>query len=120
MDYRTWYEQSSQTVRELLEENHTAAFQLYQAYLAFCNDENTRVLELLWPMKEGTLPLESIREKAGYLYLAKQADLLPREKKEIAPELRKYYQQQPDDFLLLYFLLQDEQLCDTMPLQGPV
>lgn len=115
MDYRTWYEQSSQTVRELLEENHTAAFQLYQAYLAFCNDENTRVLELLWPMKEGTLPLESIREKAGYLYLAKQADLLPREKKEIGPELRKYYQQQPDDFLLLYFLLQDEQLCDTMP-----
>ena len=85
MDYRTWYEQSSQTVRELLEENHTAAFQLYQAYLAFCNDENTRVLELLWPMKEGTLPLESIREKAGYLYLAKQADLLPREKKEIGP-----------------------------------
>lgn len=114
LDYRSWYERSSQTVRELTEEGG-AVFRLYEAYLAFCNDENARAIELLWPMKEGEIILEDNREKAAYLYLAKQIGLLPEERRNIAPDIRRYYQQKPDDFFLLYLLLQEEGTCDTMP-----
>ena len=115
MDYRSWYEESSQVTEEVLEEGGGVPFRLYQAYLAFCNDDNARALEILWPFKEGEIPLEQDRDAAVYLYLAKQVGLLPQERREIGPEIRKYYQRQPDDFLLLYLLLQEEGMCDAMP-----
>lgn len=115
LDYRTWYEQTSQTVQELKEGGESGPLRLFEAFLAYNQDENARAMELLWPVKEGELVLESAQEQAAYLYLAKQVELLPEERRDIAPLLRSLHQQAPEDFLILYLLFQEENVCETTP-----
>lgn len=116
MDYRTWYERSSQLVQELKEEDRNDLMVLlYEVFLAYTNDENARALELLWPVKEGKIKLNGNLEKAVYLSLAKAVNLLPVERREITPFLRRYYQQEPDSYLLLELLLREDLSYENMP-----
>ena len=116
LDYRTWYERAGQLIQELKEEDENDHLALFgEIFLAYTNDENARALELLWPMKEGTIPLSSPPEKAVYLSLTKGVNLLPVERRDILPSLRKYYQQEPDNFLLLELILKEDSSYESMP-----
>ena len=115
MDYRTWYEKTVRLLQDLKEEAESIPLRLFEAFTAYSQDENAKAMEILWPIKEGELVPENVRERAAYLYLAKQVGLLPREKQEIAGTLQIFHQQEPDDFLILHLLLMEEDICETTP-----
>ncbi len=107
VDYRTWYERSKEWVSEIKEETEDF-FTLYaEAYLAACQEEKTKLAELLWPVKTGEISPEKPWEKAVYLYLAKEAGILPKEDSNIAPKLYELYKQAPQDFLILELYLRE-------------
>ena len=107
LDYRTWYDSSKQWITEIKEETEDF-FTLYaDAYLAFCQEEKTRLAELLWPIKTGEIRPQKPWEKAVYLYLAKEAGILPEEEQKIAPKLYAYYQQEPEDYITLALYLKE-------------
>ena len=116
LDYRTWLEHSRQWLEELREEEpKKGILVLWEAFLAHSKDETARVLELLWPIRDGKIPLETPLEQALYLTLAKAAGLLPEERREIAPLLKKYYRQEPDSYLLLNLWLREDPSYENMP-----
>ena len=116
LDYRTWYERACQLVLELREEDKDDLAALFcEAFLAYTNDENARAMELLWPIKEGKTVLTENWQKAAYLCLAKAVNLLPEERRNVAPLLRRYSQQEPDSYLLLHLLHQEDPAYETMP-----
>ncbi len=111
-----WRERSAQLVRELREEDpQKGLLVLAEALLAHKGGETARALELLWPIREGKIPLETPLEHALYLSLAKAVDLLPKEDREIAPLLKKYYRQAPDSYPLLALWLEEDLFYENMP-----
>lgn len=107
VDYRTWYEKSSEWLKEIKEESEDF-FTLYaEAYLAACQEEKAKLVELLWPIKTGEIVPKKPWEKAVYLYLSKEAGLLPKEDSNIAPMLYAYYKQSPEDFIILELYLRE-------------
>ena len=116
LDYRTWYDRACQLVRELREEDKSDLTALFcEVFLAYTNDENARAMELLWPIKEGEIQLRENCQKAAYLWLAKAVNLLPEERRNIAPLLRRYCQQEPDSYFLLHLLQQEDVSFENMP-----
>ena len=108
LDYRTWQDTSALTVGEMLEEDprDVLAF-LYKAYLYYTHDDNAKALEALWPIKDGSILTETIEQEAIYLWLAKKVGLLPQESRNLEPELRRFYRQEPDNYTLLWLLQQE-------------
>ena len=100
-DYRTWYDNSRIYIEEIKEEREDTFTLFAEGYLAFCQEEKSRLAELLWPVKTGQIKLSEPWEKSFYLYLAKEAELLPDERKNIAARLFAYHQQDPADYYIL-------------------
>lgn len=107
MDYRTWYDSSQQCLEELKEENENIFTLFAEGYLAACQEEKARLAELLWPVKSGEITLEKPWHKAVYLYLAKEAGILPAEQRRIAPKLHALYRQAPQDYIILELYLRE-------------
>lgn len=108
-DYRSWYERSSKLISEIKEEKEDAISLFGEAYLAFCNDENNRVIELLFRVKNGEHKIENVWERAAYQYLAKECGLLPEEKRDIAPKIHAYYQRDPSCYIILALHIMSEE-----------
>ncbi len=108
-DYRTWYDTSKRLVDELKEEKKDGVTLFSEIFLAYCNEDDSKMVELLWYVKSGEYVPKEIWEKAAYLYLAKKAGLLPKEQTDIAPKLYAYYQQQSECFLLLDLYMQEDE-----------
>ncbi|HIV16362.1 MAG TPA: hypothetical protein IAB17_00050, partial [Candidatus Alectryocaccobium stercorigallinarum] len=101
LDYRTWYDNAKLYISEIKEE-HENTFTLFaEGYLAYCQEEKAKLASLLWPLKTGQIKIEEPWEKSVYLYLAKEADILPDEKRNIAPQLYAYHQLDPANYLIL-------------------
>ncbi len=100
-DYRTWYENSKKWIDEIKEEEENNFTLLAEAYLAYSQEENVKLIELLWQVKSGEVVLKEPWEKAAYLFLAKEALILPVEKRNIAPRLYAYHRQSPCDYLIV-------------------
>ncbi len=116
LDYRTWFERTSRLLQDLKEEEEEGPeLRLFEAFLAYNQDENARAMELLWPFKEGEIAFTDNRQQAVYLHLAKATGLLPQERRNIAPVLQGFHQQEPADFVILYLLFQEEEVCETTP-----
>lgn len=107
LDYRTWYDNSKQWIDEIKAENEDTFTLFTEAYLAFCQEDTAKVVSLLWPIKTGEIELTKTWEKAVYLYLSKEAGLLPEEKSDIAPQLYAYYQKEPQNYLLIALYIQE-------------
>ena len=104
-DYRTWYTASRQWINEIKKEKQDCFTIFAEAYLAACQEEKERLAEILWPVKNGDIPLKEAWQKAAYLYLAKEAGILPAEERKIAPRLYECYRQAPGDYLILELYL---------------
>lgn len=116
LDYRTWYDRACQLVQELREEDREDLTALFcEVFLAYTNEENARAMELLWPIKEGKLRLERAEDKAAYLCLSKAVNLLPAERRNLAPQLKRYCQQKPDSYFLLHLLQEEDPSYENMP-----
>ena len=110
LDYRTWQDSSAMTVGEMLEEDeHDAWAILYSAYLRYTQDNNAKAMEILWPLKEGAVALDTREKKALYLWLAKKTGLLPYEQRDLRPLLQQYLERRPSSYLLLYLLQQEDE-----------
>ena len=106
-DYRTWYNASSETLDELKSESCDVDVLLAQGYLMYCQEDAAELAKLMWPIKTGEIRLSDPCEKAVYLFLAKEAGLLPQEKQNIAPILYAYYRQKPTDYIILSLYLNE-------------
>ena len=106
-DYRTWYGVSSEILDELKLESCDVDTLLAQGYLTFCQEDTAELAKLIWPIKTGEVRLSDPCEKAVYLFLAKEAGLLPQEKQNIAPILYAYYRQKPTDYIILALYLNE-------------
>lgn len=108
IETESFLETAEKQIKELQElEPDKPAHLLAEAALALRQDNRTRVMECLWPMKEGEKKLGSNQEKAVYLYLAKAVGLLPEENRSILQRLKTYYQEEPDSFLLLTLMMRE-------------
>nr|WP_027870987.1 DUF5717 family protein [[Eubacterium] cellulosolvens] len=105
LDFHSWQESSSMTLREMTEEapNDTLSL-LYSAYLHYTMEDTAKTIESLWPIKEGEVELVSTEEKGAYLVLAKAVNLLPEERMDVLADLRRYYRSRPESYLLLYLI----------------
>ena len=84
LDYHTWQESAAMTVHDMREADPEDSLAvLYAAYLDLSREDNTGVLENLWPVKDGKIRLKNREERAIYLSLAKAAGLLPADKSDI-------------------------------------
>ncbi len=102
LDYRSWQESASMTIHEMLEEDSQDVWAiLYEAYMEQTRENTKRALEILWPLKDGTIPFEDEEQKAFYLSIAKAVGLLPEEKNNIVGALRRYLQRNPSSYLIL-------------------
>jgi hypothetical protein len=101
MDYRTWYDNAKLWVEEIKEEQEDLLTLFAEGYLAYCQEERAKLAELLWPIKTGEIKLGKPWEKAVYLFLAKEAGIIPEESSDIAPRLYMYHQQDPSNYLIL-------------------
>ena len=109
-----WTEDAREEIRALREmQPEKPAYMLCEAALAYEEEDPARVMECLWPMKEGEVTLEDNREKAAYLYLAKAVGLLPDENRNILPRLKAYYQAEPESYLLLNLMLREGALGEA-------
>ena len=118
IDYRSWHERALRIVSELRDETpEDPDALLYEAYLALVEEDSKRVLEILWPMKEGRILPRNNAQKAMYLHLAKAVDLLPKEKSDIRNYLTHYLQQEPDSYGVLYALQRETDPAVRQPLQ---
>ncbi len=106
-DYRSWYDESMQIVEQMVEEKQDLFTRFVQAFLAYSKEEMSLFAKLLWPIKTGEIKTEQPWEKAVYLYLAKEADILPQEGRNIAPRLYAYYRQDPTNYLILALYLKE-------------
>lgn len=107
-------ETAGKQIRELQElEPDNPVYLLAEAALAWRQDNKTRVMECLWPMKEGEQKLRSNQEKAVYLYLAKAVGLLPEENRSILQRLKAYYQEEPENYLLLTLMMRESTAEDA-------
>lgn len=118
MDYRTWFDRSMENFRELTQaECMDPMLVLFEAYVYYLNENNTQTIELLWNFKTGGMPVNTPAEHGLYRYLAKKVDLLPPEKRQILPKIKAYLQQKPDDYCLLWILMQEDETCRDIPIQ---
>ena len=118
LDYRSWHDRSQKILTELREEDPSdVTALLHEAFLAYTEDNATRVMELLWPVKDGILGPANNEQKAMYLYLAKAVGLLPAEKSDIRAYLRNYQRQDPGSYLILFVLQREEDPATEQPLQ---
>ncbi|MDD7048385.1 MAG: DUF5717 family protein, partial [Lachnospiraceae bacterium] len=105
LDYHTWQESAAMTVHDMREADPEDSLAvLYAAYLDLSREDNTGVLENLWPVKDGKIRLKNREERAIYLSLAKAAGLLPAEKSDITGTLQRYLERQPDSYVILHLL----------------
>ncbi len=118
MDYHTWYEDSLRLVEELKEEKEDSITLFADAYLAYCNDDNVKAAELLLQTQLGGFTPEQPWEKALYLYLSKRTGLLPKEKTDISRQLYAYYQEEPDNCLLLALYMKEDESVPYKPVWG--
>lgn len=107
MDYRTWYSESRCILDEIKAESCDSLTLLTEGYLAYCQEEIASLAKLIWPIKTGEIRLNDPREKALYLFLAREAGLLPSEKQNIAPILYAYLRQKPSDYFILGLYLDE-------------
>lgn len=118
LDYRTWFERSMENFKELtLAECMDPMLVLFEAYIYYLNEDTTQTIELLWNFKTGGMPVTTPAENGMYRYLAKKVDLLPPEKRQILPKIKAYLQQKPDDYCLLWILMQEDEACRDIPIQ---
>ena len=105
LDYHTWQESAAMTVHDMREADPEDSLALlYAAYLDLSREDNTGVLENLWPVKDGKIKLKNREERAIYLSLAKAAGLLPAEKNNITGTLQRYLERQPNSYVILHLL----------------
>jgi hypothetical protein len=111
LDYPSWAESSSLTLGEMLEEDpHDIWAILYSAYLEYTRENYSKAIEILWPIKDGTVRVHDEEQRGLYLYIAKHVELLPKEKTNILGALKKYYMRRPDSYLLLRLIHDEEDL----------
>ena len=118
LDYRSWQERAQAVLREMKEEEPgSSVVLLLEAFLAYSQDENRRVMELLWPVRDGRVSLQTEEEQAVYLFLASSVGLLPDEESDIIPTLTGFVRRRPGSYLLLYLLQREKQAAGATPLQ---
>lgn len=111
LDQPSWLESSMLTVGEMLEADPSDPWaMLYKAYIEYTRGDNAKAIEALWPFRDGSVRTRSDELRAMYLYLAKRVELLPREKADILPTLRKYSARNPQNYLLLRLYHDEEDL----------
>ncbi len=115
IDYRTWYEKGLAVVSELKEEDPESSLAvLYDAYLAYTREDLQRVHLLLSLFQKGSRTLESPEEESWYLYLAKLAGFRTGDSRDLLSVLRMNLEQQPDQYLYLHLLLQEDPSYEHM------
>lgn len=105
MDFRTWLETSLALTGEMLDDDpEDTAAALYKAWLQYSGEDITGAMETLWPWHTGQRSCGTPEEAAACLWLEKETGLLPEEKRDILPKLRRYYSREPGSYLLMYLL----------------
>ncbi len=117
-DYRSWYETTKQLIDEIKIETEDFFTLFSEAYLALCQEDNKRLAEILWPVKSGEIKLTEYWQKAVYLYLAKEAGILPEEERDITSRLYAFYQQEPANYLILELYLNELEKKNYITLSG--
>lgn len=108
IDETAWQDLSGTYLRELrLSDTRSAEYLLFEAFLAWKNNDVAHAMEFLWPIKDGTVTVKRDEERCMYLYLAKATTLLPDEQREILPEIAAAREKHPDSCLLLELYLQE-------------
>lgn len=115
LDYRSWHEKGLQIVSELKDfdpENSVAI--LYDAYLSYTRDDMHRMQMLLSLFRKGSRTLKNQKEEIWYLYLSKLAGIKTPETEDLVAILRQYSEQEPDQYLYLHLLLQEDPCYEHM------
>ena len=111
LDYPSWAESTSMTVSGMLGENPSDVWAiLYRAYLEYTREDYSKAIEVLWPVRDGTIRIRDDEQRGLYLYLAKKVELLPQEKTDILSTLKKYSARHPASYLLLRLVHEEEDL----------
>ncbi len=115
IDYRTWLEKGRNTVAELKEwDPESSAAVLYDAYLSYTADDLQRMHLLLSLFRNGSRTLKSREEEVWYLYLEKLAGIQTAETEQFLSTLRLNLEQEPDQYLYLHLLLQEDPSYEHM------
>lgn len=113
LDYPAWQEKSLHIVNKQIKGNPAdTAAHLYRAFLAWSREETEAALEDLIRLRDEKGYMESPEAEAVYLVLSKRTGLLPEERRNILPILRRLYAGRPDSWLILYLL--QEELKDNL------
>lgn len=118
-DEGTWYIRSKTIIDDLcISYPSNAGCVLYKAYLAMVRGKTSEAMRVIWPIKDGTLPLRYQEERAAYLYIAKNIGLLPDEESNILPELEQISAMVPSNILVLYMKQSEESRRRTLDDMG--
>jgi len=116
LDYPSWLESSALTAGEMLEDDPNDPWaMLYKAYIEYTREDAAKAIEVLWPIRDGSVRIRNDELRGLYLYLAKRVQLLPREKTDIVTTLRKYCARNPQSYLLLRLAHDEEDQSLTSP-----
>ncbi|MDO4616308.1 MAG: DUF5717 family protein [Lachnospiraceae bacterium] len=115
IDYRTWQQRGRQLVTDLknLDPENSAAI-LYDAYLCYSEDNLQRMNMLLGLFQKGSRTLKSKEEETWYLYLSKLAGIRSRETQNFLMKVRRNHELEPDQYLYLHLLLQEDPSYEHM------
>ncbi|MEE0956080.1 MAG: DUF5717 family protein [Eubacterium sp.] len=109
LDYPSWLESSKMTVAELIQaEEQNVKARLYRAFLAWSEEDKKTALEELMKLRPADGRLDDDEDEGFYLYLAKQTDLLPKEKRNILPSLMRFYARHQDSYILLNLIQREK------------
>lgn len=104
-DAESWAIEAEKQIRALRSAaGNSVRYLLYQAYQAYRRGDMKQTMEILWPVKDGSLTPSDRTEEAAYLVLAKATGLLPEEKREILPALAAFYREEPENYYLFFLI----------------
>ena len=110
MEEATWYIKSKNDLEELcISYPNEAKYVLYKAFMDMERGKTADAMQVIWPIKDGTLRMHYQEEKAVYRYIAKNIGLLPDEDNNILPELQALSAKLPSNVLLLYMIHREEE-----------
>lgn len=110
LDYPSWLESGKMTATELIQaDEKDIKARLYRAFLAWSEEDRKTALEELMKVRPADGRLEDDEEEGFYLYLARQTDLLPREKRNILPVLMRLSARHQDSYLLLNLVQREKE-----------
>ncbi len=116
IDYRRWYEKGQSLLADLKEwDPESSVAVLYDAYLSYSADDLQRMHKLLSLFRSGSRKLKSEEEEIWYLYLQKLAGIKTKEIADLTGLLRRRLEQNPDQYLYLHLLLQEDPSYEHMP-----